>query len=181
MTHFEFVTDFKECGLPLPKRETEHAAGYDLAAVQDTIIPPYSSQFLNLLHYWDQNQSIELTDLAKITKETKNKPTLVNTGLKCQLKPNQYLKLVPRSSTPLKYWLVLANGEGIIDSDYYNNEGNEGCIYFQFINFAPYPIKIKKGDILGQGIIQEYQTVDNEEENHTKRVGGFGSTSEDRT
>jgi dUTP pyrophosphatase len=35
-----------------------------------------------------------------------------------------------RSSSPLKYWIMLANGVGIIDADYYNNPDNEGEIFF---------------------------------------------------
>ena len=45
-----------------------------------------------------------------------------------------YLQLQVRSSLPLKHWLILANGVGIIDRDYYNNPDNEGHIYFQLIN-----------------------------------------------
>jgi dUTP pyrophosphatase len=60
--------------------------------------------------------------------------------LKCALDPNTYLELSVRSSTPLKYWLFMANSVGIIDADYYNNIDNEGEIFFQLINLSPYPI-----------------------------------------
>jgi dUTPase len=49
---------------------------------------------------------------------------------------SEYLELVSRSSNPLKRFLLLANGVGVIDSDYYNNENNEGHIMFQFLNFG---------------------------------------------
>lgn len=45
---------------------------------------------------------------------------------------SEYLELVSRSSNPLKRFLLLANGVGVIDRDYYNNENNEGHIMFQF-------------------------------------------------
>ena len=87
-----------------------------------------------------------------------------------------YLELSVRSSCPLKYWLILANGVGIIDADYYGNESNDGEIFFQMINLFPYDIVVKKGDIIGQGIIKPYFTVENDTACGT-RIGGFGSTS----
>ena len=64
---------------------------------------------------------------------------------------------------------------GIIDADFYNNPDNEGEIFFQFINFSPFPIMLRKGDIIGQGIIKPYLTADNDETTKV-RTGGFGST-----
>ena len=81
-----------------------------------------------------------------------------------------------RSSSPLKYWLVLANSKGVIDADYYNNVDNEGEIFLQVINFSPFPIVIKKGEAIGQGIIVPYLTTENDIASG-ERVGGFGSTT----
>lgn len=64
----------------------------------------------------------------------------------------------------------------IIDSDYADNPDNEGHIYFQIINLSPFDIQLKKGDIIGQGIIKKYLTTDDDTASG-KRVGGFGSTS----
>ena len=80
-----------------------------------------------------------------------------------------------RSSCPLKHWLILANGVGIIDADYYNNPDNEGEIFFQIINLSPFPIILLKGDTIGQGIIKKYMTTIDDEANGS-RSGGFGST-----
>ena len=38
---FEFVEKYKNSGLALPLRKTEHSAGYDLCAAEDIIIPSY--------------------------------------------------------------------------------------------------------------------------------------------
>ena len=100
---------------------------------------------------------------------------MVSTGLKCYLDPNTYLELSVRSTTPLKYWLVLANGNGIIDADYADNSENEGEIYLQLINLAPFDIKLQKGDCIGQGIIKPYFITANDRA-EGERVGGFGST-----
>ena len=121
-------------------------------------------------------QIFTLEEMAAFTKNNSIKPTLVPTGVKCQLEPDCYLELSVRSSTPLKYWLILANGVGIIDADYYNNPDNEGHIYFQVINLSPFDIQLKRGDIIGQGIIHKYEIADGDEANGIRK-GGFGSTS----
>ena len=64
----------------------------------------------------------------------------------------------------------------IIDADYYNNPDNEGHIYFQIINLAPFDIVLRKGDAIGQGILKSYLTV-NDDNANGERLGGFGSTS----
>ena len=56
---------------------------------------------------------------------------LIPTGIKCQIDEGYYLQLALRSSTPMKKHLMLANGIGIIDSDYYNNPDNEGHIFIK--------------------------------------------------
>ena len=63
--------------------------------------------------------------------------------MKCKLDPGTFLQLSVRSSSPLKYWLILANGVGIIDADYADNPDNEGHIYFQLINLSPFDIQLK--------------------------------------
>lgn len=121
-----------------------------------------------------QYNPLYLTEMAGITRRYSAKPTLVSTGVKAIIDSDKYLELSVRSSCPLKYWLILANGVGIIDADYANNPSNDGEIFFQLINFSPYPIQLCKGDCIGQGIIKPYFKVD--EDNVTKiRQGGFGS------
>jgi dUTP pyrophosphatase len=83
--------------------------------------------------------------------------------------------LCNRSSNPLKNFLLLGNGVGIIDSDYYNNENNEGHIMFQFINFGLKDLTIKKGERIGQGIFLPFLKADGDESEKT-RTGGFGSS-----
>ena len=114
-------------------------------------------------------------EVKKLTKAFS--PTLVPTGVKCKLEEDEYLALFNRSSNPLKQNLVLANGTGVIDSDYYNNPDNEGHIMFQYYNFGTSPVHIKKGDRIGQGVFQKFLIVDNDEVlNDAVRVGGHGSS-----
>ena len=178
--YFEKVKRFADTDLPLPVRGTRDSAGYDLAAAEDIIIPSYVKMIDALNHEDIMNYHIpvNLAEAANMTKLYGFKPTLVPTGVKCHLDPGYYLELSVRSSTPLKYWLILANGVGVIDADYYNNPDNEGHIYFQLINLSPVPIKLKKGDIIGQGIIKRYYRAEGASCLDADRVGGFGSTSE---
>ena len=64
----------------------------------------------------------------------------------------------------------------IIDADYYNNPDNEGEIFFQLINLSPYNIILKKGEKIGQGIIKQYLTTEDDTATGD-RFGGFGSTT----
>ena len=91
------------------------------------------------------------------------------------MEDNEYLQIVARSSTPLKYWLIVANAPGIVDADYYNNPDNEGEIFVQVINLSPFAIKLKKGDKIAHGIISRYYAVEDDVRDG-ERTGGFGST-----
>ena len=181
--NFEKVKRFADADFNLPVRKTTGAAGYDFEVAEDIVIPPYSLQVKRLKGETKSKQDFvlrnyTLAEIASLTKRTGAKPTLVSSGVKCKLAPGYYLELSVRSSTPLKYWLVLANSVGIIDADYYNNPDNEGEIFFQMINLSPFPIALKKGDIIGQGIVKRYYTTDDDKTTEgATRVGGFGSTS----
>lgn len=176
---FARVKRFADTDLPLPERGTEYSAGYDLAAAEDTIIPAYKEQqnVMNMAGYTQDISHIwTLNEVKKACAQYGTKPTLVPTGIKCHLESNQYLKVVARSSTPLKYWLIVPNAEGIIDADYYSNESNDGEIFVQVLNLFPYPIKIAKGEKIAQGIICIYDITENDKAKGT-RTGGFGSTT----
>lgn len=179
MARFEVVSKYANAGLAEPVRKTKYSAGYDLCAAEDIIIPPYENLVAMMAlaeNLMDVNEPKSLEWMSTLTKHLKAKPTLVPTGMKCKLDPGTYLELSVRSSSPLKYWLILANGVGIIDADYYNNPDNEGHIYFQMINLSPFPIKIQKGEAIGQGIIHQYGITENDDA-QGMREGGFGSTT----
>lgn len=122
-----------------------------------------------------EDTPITLEEMADLTKSSETKLTLVPTGMKCKLDPSTYLEVTVRSSTPLKHWLILANGKGIIDSDYYNNDQNDGEIFLQLINLSPFNIKLQKGDRIGQAIIHSYLTTEDDTASG-ERKGGFGSS-----
>lgn len=172
---FEIVSKYQDQGLTLPKRQTKNAAGYDFAAAEDFVLPSiWKLHFVKLFR--KVNNEVELTNKDYMRVESTIKPLLVPTGIKAKMADNEVLLLVNRSSNPLKRFLVLPNGVGVIDADYYNNDANEGEIFFQLINLGPRDLHIKKGERIGQGIFMKYLRADNEEEVTSERVGGFGSS-----
>ena len=145
---FEIAKGFEDKGINLPIRKTKHAAGYDIEAADDCVIPSF---------------------------KLGQKPTLVKTGLKAYCPPDEFFLLCNRSSGPAKKGLVMANSVGIVDCDYYGNEDNDGHFMFAFYNFFDHDVEIKKGDAIGQLIFMKYLTADNDNA-QGERKGGFGST-----
>ena len=176
--NFEIISNYANAGLNLPERKTKGSAGYDFQVAEDIVVPSYFKQMQKLQEYdtFCEKTGFSVNNLGTVTKITEAQPTLVPTGIKCKMPEGFYLELSVRSSCPLKYWLILANGVGIIDSDYYNNPDNEGHIYFQMINLSPFDIRLKKGDTIGQGILKKYYITDTDQA-QGERTGGFGSTS----
>ena len=146
---FEVAKGFEESKINMPVRKTKYSAGYDVEAAEDVVVPAFNPG---------------------------QAPTLIKTGIKAYMPEDEYLMLCNRSSNPKKKGLVLANGVGIIDSDYYENPDNDGHIMFAFYNIKEEGIEIKKGDCIGQAIFQKFAIVDNDNA-EGNRLGGFGSTS----
>lgn len=171
--YFEVVGE----GGVLPTRATKGSAGYDLYVSKDTIVKPYlaHAQALEMYMYEDDYGIASLDAVEKATQGSDImgtfRPTLVPTGVACHLDEGYYLEITVRSSTPLKYWLIMANSKGVIDSDFYPNP-----MYLQLINLSPYPIRLKAGDRIAQAIIHKYEVVDNEVTPEEERTSGFGST-----
>ena len=174
---FMLVSNYEDADL-LPKRSTAASAGYDFTVAEDIVVPSYWKILNNIIlpNNLTDMKTYKLNEVAEFTKKYNFKPTLVPTGVKAYIPQDEYLQLSVRSSCPLKNWLILANGVGIIDADYYNNPDNEGHIYFQIINLFPEDILLKQGDKIGQGVFLTYDTT---LDDHAveKRLGGFGSTS----
>ena len=145
---FEIAKGWEDKNINLPKRSTKYAAGYDVEAAEDTIIPAFKPGV---------------------------KPTLIPTGLKAYMQDDEMLCLYNRSSNPKKKGLVLANSVGIVDKDYYGNADNDGHIMYAMWNFKDEDVKIEKGERIGQAIFQKYLIADNDSADSV-RTGGFGST-----
>ena len=105
--------------------------------------------------------------------ETKKIPT----GLKVYMNQDEMLMLIVRSSAGFKYNVRLCNQVGIIESDYYNNQSNEGHMWIRLQNHGDNDFIVKKGSAYIQGIFTKFLTIDNEEKIESERIGGFGSTN----
>lgn len=120
--------------------------------------------------------TMELEDAKDMIDIANARATIVPTGVKVYLEDDQQLELFVRSSSAIKGYLFMSNSVGIIDSDYVDNPQNEGHIGFPIINLSPFNILLKKGDIIGQGIISRYE-VTNDDSAEGERLAGFGHTT----
>lgn len=103
----------------------------------------------------------------------------IPTGYKMMCNEDEMLMIVVRSSMGFKYNVRMTNQVGIIESDYYNNEKNEGHMWIALQNHGDKEYHVNKGEAYAQGIFTKFLTVDNEKIIEQKRKGGFGSTSGD--
>ena len=116
-----------------------------------------------------------LNDFEILPGEIKKIPS----GIKAKMNDDEYLGLYIRSSLGFKYNIRLTNQVGIIDSDYYNNENNEGHIWCSIQNEGERPVSFKRGDRLVQGIFSKFLIVSDEHEIKNVRVSGIGSTNKE--
>ena len=155
--YFKVRKGYEDKDITLPKRSTSGSAGYDFYAAEDTVVTSLWKSFWGFL-----------------IKNECPLPNIVYTRVKAKMRGNEVLFLFNRSSNPMK-GLVLANGVGVCDADYFSNEKNDGDIGFAFYNLLPWDVTIKKGQKIGQGVFTTFlKTKDDIAED--KRSGGFGST-----
>ena len=144
---FEIAKGREDKDIHIPVRKTAHAAGYDIEAAEDVIVPVYKPGI---------------------------KPTLIPTGLKAYCQDDECYFLLSRSGGPKK-GLLTPHGFGLIDSDYYENPDNDGHFMVQVFNCSDHEIHIKKGDAVAQVMFTKYLICDGDRA-EGKRKGGFGST-----
>lgn len=102
----------------------------------------------------------------------------IPTGIKCRMNKEWVLKLYPRSGLGFKYRLQLNNTVGIIDSDYYGSQENEGHIMAKITNDTneEKTVSLLGGEGFMQGIFVEYGITEDDDASSI-RVGGLGSTT----
>jgi len=100
---------------------------------------------------------------------------LIKTGIKARINYDEYIQMHLRSSVGIKNNIMLANGTGIIDADYYNNEDNEGHIMIPIRNLGNAPFEYKASERLVQLLFMPYR-ITAKDTTTDKRHGGFGST-----
>lgn len=165
-----------------PEYATKQSAGADFFCAEDVTIPSIWRSIPDLLVFFRPLNKLNYADTKENADQKKGfEPTLVHTGIKASMLENEVLYLYNRSSNPKKLGLLLANGVGVIDADYFENPDNDGEIMFAFLNILPWSIKLKAGDKLGQGVFAKFlRPVDGFTVKEDKRVGGFGSTDKEK-
>jgi dUTP pyrophosphatase len=101
--------------------------------------------------------------------------TLIPTGLVIEVPHGYFLGIFARSSTPLKRGLMVANGVGIVDSDY---SGPADEIKIEVYNFTSAEVTVRPGDRLAQGVLMPFVRAEWDEQDAARGPsrGGFGTT-----
>lgn len=102
---------------------------------------------------------------------------LVPTGLVFAIPPGHFLAIVARSSLP-KRGLIVANGLGVLDSDY-RGPADEAKVLV--LNYTSTPVRIAAGDRIAQAFVLQVPRVEFVPLTHEDAApsrGGFGSTGE---
>lgn len=96
------------------------------------------------------------------------------TDVKAYFKKDEALLINVRSSMG-KIPIVMANSQGWVESDYYQNEDNDGNLGINLFNLGKSDYIIKAGDKIAQCMFINYLVADSGNTD-TIRTGGFGST-----
>lgn len=86
------------------------------------------------------------------------------------LKPHQFLMIVPRSSTGMKHGLRLKNTVGIIDADYRDSIKATISVDVHHV--------YHRGDRILQGIVLDWSSLGGAKVENAERKGGIGSTGQ---
>ena len=136
----------------------------------NSILPTYGSEEAACFDIYACLEGWSVTLNAK-------EPVLIPTGLIFEVPPGYSMRIHPRSGMAFKNGVVLANQEGVIDSDYRGElmialildrpEGEEFTIY--------QGERIAQGEIVKTGPKCQFQEVEELSES-ARGAGGFGST-----
>lgn len=153
-------------GVVLPKKQTEQSACFDLSfqGVGKHDYKGYSA--MNKPFTRVMNNQIVIQPQDRV---------MVPTGLIMDIPKGYSVRIHPRSGMSLKQGVVLANGEGVVDSDYVEE------VMILVHNISDNPITISSGDRIAQGELVRDVSYCIEESPvrpgvKTDRVGGMGST-----
>ena len=139
------------------------------------VVTPYENQGVQLPKRKTTESAGYDIECAEAVTIAPGEMKLVPTGLKAFMNYDEYLAIHIRSGMAVKRRLMLVNSTGIIDSDYYNNEDNEGHILIALVNMGTEPVSLDKGERVAQGIFSKY-LITNDDNATGIRTGGIGST-----
>lgn len=150
------------------KYATEQSACFDLSAHLKNV------EFVEALYAINGKYNLAVQDdsITILPRERVKIPT----GIILNIPENYCVKIYPRSSVAYKMGLTLANGTGIIDSDYVHP------LYLLMVNInMNTPVVVKHGDRLCQAELMpiyqvQFEQISEPPLQKTSRNGGIGST-----
>ncbi|MGL6025421.1 MAG: hypothetical protein ACRC0F_12520 [Cetobacterium sp.] len=104
-----------------------------------------------------------------------NERKLIFSDVKAYFQDEEALLINVRSSMG-KHGIMMANSTGWVESDYYNNESNDGNLGVFLYNSSDIDFEIKVGDRIGQAMFIPFLIADNGNTDSVRK-GGFGSTN----
>ena len=131
----------------LPERKTKYSCGYDVSTPVDIVIAPHTSIVV---------------------------PTGIRAVFSEQEMETWHLKLYARSSVGIKDKVVVTNGTGLVDGDFWRAE-NEGDMLIALTNMSDEVRKYKAGDRVCQAVFEIYGIV-SDDKAEGERTAGIGST-----
>ena len=154
-----------------PKFSTDGAACFDVRAYLDKPITVYEMDNRKITRYSERYNEEDGLQFAIYPADR----VLVPTGLVFDIPEGHSVRLHTRSSLSWKKGLIMPNGEGIIDSDYYHET------FVMLYNSSADEVRITHGERIAQGELVQNLTYEMAETTEiptqtTNRVGGFGST-----
>jgi len=156
-----------------PKFATDGSACFDICAYLDKPVKVYK---MNNDKEKRNPETIQWTDIEELQLSIgPAERVLIPTGLVFNIPEGYSVRLHPRSSVSLKRGLVMPNGEGIVDSDYYHET------FIMLYNSSADEVRVTHGERIAQGELIKTLDYSLEEtiivpEQKTNRIGGFGST-----
>ena len=135
-------------GIKIPVRKTKYSAGYDVCTPVDVVLPSGQRR-------------------------------VIPTGIKAVFSEDEmeswHLQMYVRSSVGIKDGVVLTNGTGVIDPDYFMGK-NDGDMMLALINTSEKLVKYKAGDRICQAVFVLHGITSNDAATGD-RTGGIGSTN----
>ena len=132
----------------IPVRKTKYSAGYDICTPIDISLPSGQRR-------------------------------VIPTGIKAVFAPEEmetwHLQMYVRSSVGIKDGVVLTNGTGVIDPDYYTGQ-NDGDMMLALLNTSDKLVKYKAGDRICQAVFVIHGLT-SDDKAVGDRTGGIGSTN----
>jgi len=170
LKYFKKYNDVKD-----PKFGTEQAACFDVHAY-------FGSNEACLINVYDKdNNNIKYLagkathlDNVKFVNLNPGDRALIPTGLIFDIPKGYSVRVHSRSGNALKLGLVLANSEGVIDSDYFHET------FIMILNTSNKIVKINHDDRIAQlemipVLAYDIEQTDTPPAQKSDRVGGFGS------